>query len=192
MFQIYYFLGLIVMSILRFPYSKQTKMNQIVDSRKTPLEIFLLSVLAIGMIVIPLIYVFTSFFRFADFEIPTWLGWIGVVVSGLALWLFWRSHADLGQNWSPTLELRQGHQLITSGIYRYIRHPMYASTLMWALPQTLLLHNWLVGFSPLLSVLFLYFLRIQHEEQMMLDQFGEEYQVYMNKTGRVLPIRFWK
>jgi protein-S-isoprenylcysteine O-methyltransferase Ste14 len=40
----------------------------------------------------------------------------------LAVWLFWRSHADLGRNWSPSLELREGHELVTEGVYRYVRH----------------------------------------------------------------------
>ncbi len=44
-----------------------------------------------------------------------------------ALWLFWRSHADLGRNWSQAFELRKGHELITHGVYRVVRHPMYAA-----------------------------------------------------------------
>jgi protein-S-isoprenylcysteine O-methyltransferase Ste14 len=52
-----------------------------------------------------------------------------------ALLLSYRSHADLGQNWSVTLELRAGHQLIRHGVYRSIRHPMYASIRLWCLAQ---------------------------------------------------------
>jgi protein-S-isoprenylcysteine O-methyltransferase Ste14 len=187
MFKIIYFMGLIIMSIIRLPYKRRTKTNQIVDSRKTTLEIFLLSLLFVGMIVVPLIYVFTPLLSFADLQLPSWVGWIGVAVSVVALWLFWRSHADLGRNWSHTLELRKGHQLITSGVYKYVRHPMYAATLMWGVAQVLILHNWIAGCSPLLSFMLMYFLRVPHEEQMMLDQFGEEYQSYMNRTGRIIP-----
>ncbi|SFJ19442.1 protein-S-isoprenylcysteine O-methyltransferase [Thermoflavimicrobium dichotomicum] len=192
MFKIIYFTGLVIMSIIRAPFSRQTKTNQIVDSRKTTLEIFLLSLMSVGMLVIPLIYVFTPLLSFADYQLPSWAGWIGVVVSFVALWLFWRSHSDLGRNWSPTLELRKGHQLITSGVYKYVRHPMYAASLMWGVAQVLLLHNWIAGWSPLLSLMLMYFLRVSREEQMMLDQFGEEYQSYMNRTGRIIPRRFWK
>ncbi|BCU80856.1 farnesyl cysteine carboxyl-methyltransferase [Polycladomyces abyssicola] len=192
MFKIIYFTGLVTMSIIRAPFSRQTKTNQIVDSRKTILEIFLLSLMSVGMLVIPLIYVFTPLLSFADYQLPSWAGWIGVVFSVVALWLFWRSHADLGRNWSPTLELRKGHQLITSGVYKYVRHPMYAASLMWGVAQVLLLHNWIAGWSPFLSLMIMYFLRVPREEQMMLDQFGEEYQSYMSRTGRIIPRRFWK
>jgi len=192
MFKIIYFTALVIMPIIRAPFSRQTKTNQIVDSRKTILEIFLLSLMSVGMLVIPLIYVFTPLLSFADYQLPSWAGWIGVVFSVVALWLFWRSHADLGRNWSPTLELRKGHQLITSGVYKYVRHPMYAASLMWGVAQVLLLHNWIAGWSPLLSLMLMYFLRVPREEQMMLDQFGEEYQSYMSRTGRIIPRRFWK
>jgi protein-S-isoprenylcysteine O-methyltransferase Ste14 len=98
--------------------SREDKGCSIVDSLKTTLEIFLLSLMSVEMLGIPLIYVFTPLLSFADYQLPSWAGWIGVVISVVALWLFWRSHADLGQNWSYTLELRKGHQLITSGVYR--------------------------------------------------------------------------
>jgi protein-S-isoprenylcysteine O-methyltransferase Ste14 len=64
-----------------------------------------------------------------------------------SLWLFRRSHADPGQNWSVGLEIREGHQLVTKGVYRHIRHPMYASIWLWAFAQEMLLQNWLAGWS---------------------------------------------
>ena len=64
-----------------------------------------------------------------------------------ALWLFWRSHADLGQNWSVSLEIRKDHRIVQHGVYRLIRHPMYASIWLWSIAQALLLANWLAGWS---------------------------------------------
>lgn len=55
----------------------------------------------------------------------------GVVCLAVGLWLFYRSHADLSTNWSVTLELRENHQLITHGVYRSIRHPMYSAFLLY-------------------------------------------------------------
>jgi protein-S-isoprenylcysteine O-methyltransferase Ste14 len=106
------------------------------------------------------------------------------------MYLFWKSHHDLGQNWSPTLEVRAEHTLITNGIYQSIRHPMYSSIWLWSLAQALLLPNYIAGFSGLISFGALYFLRVGNEEKMMLDQFGDEYQGYMQRTGRVLPKLF--
>ena len=66
-----------------------------------------------------------------------------------ALLLFWRSHANLGRNWSPSLQLREGHALVTRNtyrhIYRHIRHPIYESQWLWNIAQALLLRNWITG-----------------------------------------------
>jgi protein-S-isoprenylcysteine O-methyltransferase Ste14 len=101
--------------------------------------------------------------------------------------MFWRSHADLGRNWSPSLQLREGHELVTEGVYRHIRHPMYASEWLWSIAQALMLQNWVAGWAGLALFTPLYVLRVPREEQMMLDQFGEEYRAYMNRTGRIVP-----
>ena len=94
---------------------------------------------------------------------------------------------DLGQNWSPTLQIREGHSLITNGLYRYIRHPMYASQWLWVIAQPLLLHNWIAGVGGVLAFLPLYFVRVPQEEQMMIEQFGEAYRAYRQRTGQILP-----
>ncbi len=109
------------------------------------------------------------------------------MVLAAAVWLFWRSHADLGRNWSPSLQLREGHELVTGGVYRSIRHPMYASQWVWGVAQALLLRNWISGWSGLVLFAPLYLSRVPCEEQMMLEQFGEEYSAYMNRTGRIFP-----
>ena len=144
-----------------------------------------------GMQVLPLVYVFSSWLDFADYYLPTWAGmtagWSGTAVFAAALWLLWRSHADLGQNFSPEIQLREKHSLVTRGVFRYIRHPMYAAHFLWAAAQALLLQNWLAGPVMLVSFFPLYFHRVSREEQMMLEHFGEEYRLYMNRTGRVIP-----
>ncbi len=112
-----------------------------------------------------------------------------VTVMVISLWLFWRSHADLGHNWSISLELREGHELVTHGVYRKIRHPMYASIWLWNIAQAMLLQNWLAGWPALLAFAAMYFLRTPREEQLMCEAFGEEYREYMRQTGRLLPRR---
>jgi protein-S-isoprenylcysteine O-methyltransferase Ste14 len=104
-----------------------------------------------------------------------------------SLLVFWRGHADLGLNWSPSLEIRAHHELVTRGIYRHVRHPMYASLLLWALAQPLLLHNYIVGLVGPVTFAAFYALRVGPEERMMLDTFGDRYREYMQRTGRVLP-----
>ena len=71
--------------------------------------------------------------NFADYRLPApylaaTVPWCGAAVMLAALWLFWRSHADLGWHWSATLEVREGHALVDRGVYRRVRHPMYAGS----------------------------------------------------------------
>ena len=85
------------------------------------------------------------------------------------------------------MEIREEHSLVTKGVYKYIRHPMYAAHLLWAIAQVLLLQNWIAGPAFMVTSVPLYLFRVPVEERMMLDRFGEEYRLYMNGTGRVIP-----
>jgi protein-S-isoprenylcysteine O-methyltransferase Ste14 len=186
-FKIIYVAGMISMFVIRLACRVRRGGSWPAEPRHRSLEAVLLGLAFVGMLVVPLVYVFTGAPGFADYRLPAWAGWAGAAVFLAALWLLRRSHADLGRNWSQTLELREGHELVTWGVYRRVRHPMYAALWLWGLAQPLLLRNWVAGFSHLASFAALYFLRVPREERMMLDHFGAEYGAYMRRTGRVLP-----
>jgi protein-S-isoprenylcysteine O-methyltransferase Ste14 len=189
-FKIIFFVGFVAAVIVRLFYRLRTLGKRVVVSRITALEIFLLVLAVVGMVIVPILYVFTARLDFADYRLPAWTSWAGTAVFIVALWLLWLSHAALGRNWSSTLEIGENHRLVTEGIYRRIRHPMYAAIWLWGVAQVLLLHNWIAGWSHLSAFGLLYFLRVPREERMMLDRFGEEYRAYMNRTGRVFPRLF--
>ena len=182
-----YFLALIVEIIIRAPIDRKRRQGRISERRVTTQEQLLLGLLTLGGFVVPLIYTFTNWLDFANYTLPGWAGWIGVLLTAGALFVFWRAHADLGLNWSPSLEIREKHELITRGIYGVIRHPMYASQWLLSLATPLLLQNWIAGFLNFLVFIPFYLLRVKAEEQMMLDSFGAPYQEYLQKTGGVLP-----
>jgi protein-S-isoprenylcysteine O-methyltransferase Ste14 len=96
--------------------------------RVNTLERALVSLLFVGIVFAPAIYASTSWLDRANYRLPPEaqrsVGGVGAMLMTLAIWLFWRSHADLGRNWSPSLQLREGHELVTEGVYRYVRHPM--------------------------------------------------------------------
>ncbi|WP_189523466.1 protein-S-isoprenylcysteine O-methyltransferase [Nostoc sp. PA-18-2419] len=186
--KIVFLVGFIITYTIRFYFAGLAKHNKkVVDGRVTVLEKVLLFLVIIGIFVLPLVNVFTPWFDFAAYDLPNWTGWLGTIVFGLAIALFWRSHTDLGQNWSASLEIRDEHTLVENGVYQYIRHPMYAAFWLWGIAQALLLHNWICGLSYLVSFLPMYLFRVPQEEQMMLDTFKQQYQQYMTRTGRVLP-----
>jgi protein-S-isoprenylcysteine O-methyltransferase Ste14 len=186
-FKIVYIVAILIEMTIRVPLNRQRRQNKIVTDRVNWQEGLLLGLLFLGMFFLPLLYIFTPWLNSANYDLPAWAGWLGVPMLGGALWVFWQSHRDLGRNWSPSLQIRQDHELVTNGIYHYIRHPMYASQWLWVIAQALLLQNWVAGVGGLILFLPLYLVRVPLEEQMMLAHFGQPYRVYMQRTGRVLP-----
>lgn len=182
-----YFMGMIAEIIIRAPLNQKRKQEKMSERRVTSQEKILLGLLSLGGFFVPILYAATNWLDFANYTLPAWAGWLGVLFLAGAVLVFWRGHVDLGLNWSPTLEIREKHELITRGIYSVIRHPMYASHWLWVIAQPLLLQNWIAGFLGVLTFIPFYFLRVKAEEQMMLDSFGAQYQEYMKTTGRVLP-----
>jgi len=186
-FTVIYFVGIVAEMIIRAPLNQRRKQEKMSEQRVTGQERTLLGLLFVGMFFVPIIYAASNWFDFANYTLPTWAGWLGVLILAGAIFVFWRAHADLGLNWSPSLEIREQHELITRGIYGVIRHPMYASQWLWVIAQPLLLQNWVAGFLNLLVFIPFYFLRVKAEEQMMLEKFGDQYHTYMEKVGAILP-----
>ena len=182
-----YLVAIVIETIIRAPLNKKRRQEKMSTQRFTQQEKTLLGLLFLGMMVIPIIYAATNWLDFANYTLPAWAGWLGVLLIGGAIFVFWRAHADLGLNWSPTLEIREKHELITGGIYGWIRHAMYASQWLWVIAQPLLLQNWIAGFINLIVFIPFYILRVRAEEQLMLEQFGEQYRSYMQKVGAVFP-----
>jgi len=173
--------------MIRFPFDRAQKKNTIKKDQKTPQERLLLGGAFLGLALLPLFYVFSPWVKFADYSLPIGFAYLGILLVPVTLWLFYRSHKDLGANWSPTLEVRDGHSLVTNGVYQYIRHPMYAAIWLWGILQALLLQNYISGLGGIFFFGLLYFLRVPHEEKMMVSEFGDEYHAYIKQTGRLIP-----
>ena len=189
-FELIFIAGFVAGSVIRKIYTFRCRHGKAVRKHKSVVDIILISAAGIGM-VLPFFSIFTPLLNFSDYRLPEWLGWIGTAVFAKALLLLWRSHADLGRNWSAILQIKQKHTLVTNGIYRHIRHPMYAAHLLWAIAQGLLLENWLAGWAFLVVFVPLYLIRVPKEERMMLEQFDEQYSQYITRTGGIIP-RFRK
>jgi protein-S-isoprenylcysteine O-methyltransferase Ste14 len=194
-FKIIFVIGFISGAVLRRVCLRRAHAGykeEITYVRKSALDLTLLGLTGVSMQIIPIIYLCTNWFDFADYPLDmatplTYAGWLGAPVFACAIWLLWRSHVDLGRNWSPLLRIRKEHTLAVNGVYSRIRHPMYAAHWLWVLAQLLLLQNWIAGPAMLITFLPVYLLRTPHEEQMMIETFGDEYKEYMKRTGRIIP-----
>jgi protein-S-isoprenylcysteine O-methyltransferase Ste14 len=183
-FEALYYVLFILAGIIRKRFSVRYP-----QERKNPDRLdLLLSILPVfGMLVFPLIYTFTSWLEAFDYRLPATAGWTGVLIFVISDWLLYRSHVDLGSGWSVQLKLQEEHILVTHGVYRHIRHPMYLAHLVWGIAQPLLLWNWVAGFSMLVFTIPLLVYRLPREEEMMAAEFGSEYAEYQQHSGAIFP-----
>jgi protein-S-isoprenylcysteine O-methyltransferase Ste14 len=176
----------IAMVIIRAPHGQRSRGVKVARSYRGTLEIVLLALAWIAFFV-PLVWVVTPVFAFADYPLRPLPLLAGMLFLAAGLWLFARSHADLGTNWSITLEVRERHQLVSQGVYRVLRHPMYSALLLYSLGQALVVPNWIAGPSYAVAMSLLVALRLGPEERMMLEEFGKDYEAYTVRTKRLIP-----
>lgn len=118
--------------------------------------------------------------------LPDWLRWAGFALGLASLGLWTWTQVALGKEWSPQLQLRDEHHLVTTGPYTRVRHPLYTAMIGYGIGLALVTANWV--FIVLAVVMIAGSVaRLPREEQMMIERFGEEYTAYMQRTGRFFP-----
>src|SRR5215469_318035 len=105
-------------------------------------------------------------------------------VIGLAF-AFW-ARVTLGRNWSGVVTLKEGHELVERGPYRFVRHPIYTGILTMFFATALALGH-LAGFAATLLMFASFWIKLRDEEQLMLQQFPDRYAVYRRRAKRIIP-----
>jgi len=182
-----YLAGTVALFALRAPHIHRSAKAKAIESRIGPREKVLVALVALGLLVAPILWLTTSLWDFAERAASPASLVAGLVAYALGLWLLVRTHVDLGRNWSNTLQIKEGHTLITEGVYRRVRHPMYSALLLHALGQALVIPNWVAGPAFLVAFALLVALRLGPEERMLLDCFGPAYADYRARTRRLVP-----
>ncbi|HET8891472.1 MAG TPA: isoprenylcysteine carboxylmethyltransferase family protein [Candidatus Angelobacter sp.] len=126
--------------------------------------------------------------RWSFISMPGWLRMSGLPLALLGLLLLWRSHAALGKNFRPTLEIFPQQELVTSGPYAFMRHPLYAAFLIMLASTGLLSANWFIGVVGVLLIASITVVRIPAEEALLEKRFGERYREYRRRTPALLPL----
>jgi protein-S-isoprenylcysteine O-methyltransferase Ste14 len=184
-------LGIVGWFAIRYPFQRRAQRLGVARAAGGAGDRIALGIAGAGQFFLPALYVAVSLGTgrtlFADYPFQPAQGWLGLFALGTALVLFRVTHKQLGRNWSVSLETRAGHQLVTDGLYAWVRHPMYSSFLMSAIAQALLLPNWIAGPIGLASFTVLFLFRAGREEALMIETFGEDYRGYVRRTARIVP-----
>jgi protein-S-isoprenylcysteine O-methyltransferase len=105
---------------------------------------------------------------------------IGIIVRSIAI-------AQLGRFHTPNVAVREGHRLLDTGLYRYVRHPSYLGALIAFFGLGLALGNWLSAVVMLIIMPCVYLYRIREEEAALSAAFGDAYRAYCRRTKRLIP-----
>jgi protein-S-isoprenylcysteine O-methyltransferase Ste14 len=135
----------------------------------------------------PLVYLINPLWMaWSKIGLPEWARWlgvgIGVVCAILIYWLF----SSIGSGITPTSATRKEHTLITSGPYRWVRHPLYTVGSSMFIAFGMMADNWFIALLGILAFIGMA-IRTPKEEANLIEKFGEEYREYMKTTGAFLP-----
>jgi len=115
---------------------------------------------------------------------------VAVITVGLAVgsvWIMMAAVKTLGKEWSVTARLVEGHNLVTRGPYRFVRHPIYTGMFGMLLATGLALSHW---FSLLIAIVVFFIgtvVRVRSEEKLLREQFGADFEAYRRSVPAMLP-----
>jgi protein-S-isoprenylcysteine O-methyltransferase Ste14 len=180
----YFYTGFILLGAI-YVYFLFKKSKNVRTNAFSVLEGFILLALVIFGLLIPhgVFWLLPEF----NLEISEYAHQISIGLMIIAVLLLLRTFKDLGKQYSPTLQIFEYHGLITSGVYKYVRHPMYLTALLLLIAQSLALPNRIGIASNAIAFGILVFLRIPAEEKLLIQEFDMEYKKYMERTPKLIP-----
>lgn len=153
----------------------------------------MMTIIRIGGLILwlsPFVYLINpNWMAWSKVGLPDSVRWAGVVMGILCVlgiyWLF----SSIGTGITPVSATRKEHKLVTNGIYRYIRHPLYTIGSSLFISFGMMADSWFIAALGILTFI-LMAIRTPKEEANLIEKFGDEYREYMKRTGRFLPKLF--
>ena len=135
----------------------------------------------------PILYLINpGWMAWSKIGLPEWARWLGVGIGILCnigvYWLF----SSIGSGITSTSATRTEHKLVTSGPYRWIRHPLYTVGSSMFVAFGMMADNWFIACMGVFAFIIMA-IRTPQEEANLIEKFGDEYREYMQRTGRFLP-----
>lgn len=178
--------GMGISSYFRIKADKETgeKISRKVDGS------VMMNFIKIGGLILwlsPFVYLINpNWMAWSKVGLPESIRWLGVGVGIIGVlgvyWLF----SSIGSGITPTSETRKEHKLVTNGIYKYVRHPLYTFGSSLFISFGMMADNWFIALLGILAFIGMA-IRTPKEEANLIEKFGDEYREYMKRTGRFLP-----
>ncbi|MEN9563069.1 MAG: hypothetical protein RIR73_1313 [Chloroflexota bacterium] len=150
----------------------------------------MMTIIRIGGLILwltPFVYLINpAWMAWSKVGLPDWARWLGFGVGIICvLGIYWLFNS-IGTGITPVSATRKEHKLVTNGIYKYIRHPLYTFGSSMFLAFGMMADSWFIAALGALTFV-LMAIRTPKEEANLIAKFGDEYRVYMKRTGRFLP-----
>jgi protein-S-isoprenylcysteine O-methyltransferase Ste14 len=180
------FTGIGISSYYRRKADKDTgeKISRKVDGSS------MMTLIKIGGLILwlsPLVYLINpTWMNWSKIGLPESIRWLGVGIGILCTFGIYWLFSSIGSGITPTSATRQQHQLVTSGPYRWVRHPLYTVGSSLFIAFGMMADNWFIAALGVLAFIGMA-ARTPKEEANLIEKFGDEYREYMKRTGRYLP-----
>ncbi|MBL8098363.1 MAG: isoprenylcysteine carboxylmethyltransferase family protein [Anaerolineales bacterium] len=181
--------AMVISSYFRMKADKQTgeKISRKVDGS------VMMNFIKIGGLILwlsPFVYLINpTWMAWSKIGLPEWMRWLGVAVGIVGVFGIYWLFSSIGSGISPTSGTRKEHKLVTNGIYKYIRHPLYTFGSSLFISFGMMADNWFIALLGIIAFIGMA-IRTPKEEANLIEKFGDEYREYMKRTGRFLPKLF--
>lgn len=153
----------------------------------------MMNVIRIGGLILwlsPFVYLINpAWMAWSKVGLPEGVRWLGVGIGVVGVFGIYWLFSSIGSGITPTSATRKEHTLVTTGIYRYIRHPLYTFGASMFVSFGMMADNWFIALLGILTFIAMA-IRTPKEEANLVEKFGDEYRAYMQRTGRFLPKLF--
>ncbi|MFX1417772.1 MAG: methyltransferase family protein [Promethearchaeota archaeon] len=176
---IYYIVGSIDIMIRPIPEKVKITLVEKIIALMGVLQPFLLILAYVENI-----NIITPFIPIWNNPIVAFIGIIFLVIGGIIMII---SRIQLGKYGTPVVHTGEGHKLVTKGLYKIVRHPMYFGAIFMMLGPYLAFRSIILLIGMTILYFFLLKIRIQFEEETLIGTFGEEYTNYKRRTKKLIP-----
>lgn len=146
---------------------------------------------ALPLLAVLLLYIFyPQAIAWSQFNLALWLRVLGAIFATACIPIILLVFRNIGANISETVLTKKGHELVTSGPYRWVRHPLYATSLFLMLSLGLVAQSWFILAYGVAGLIVFRFVVIPAEEENLIASFGDSYRRYQSRTGTIFPKMF--